>query len=141
MYLQYTIGIRLVYDWYTMYTMRIRYVYGIFVVCIRYVYECIRLYTVMTVFVILLPIMVTGFSYFNYKQVETNEILSIYGCDRVTGKNRVNGEHRANGKNRIEFFYNQTYHTKDFSLSNFWKRRHGMLQSTIKNSYPSKWSS
>ena len=85
--------------------------------------------------------MVTGFSYFNYKQGETNEILSIYGCDRVNGKNRVNGEHRVNGKNRIEFLYNQTYHTKDFSLSNFWKRRHGMLQSTIKNSYPSKWSS
>ena len=71
-----------VYDWYTIGIRCIRYVYDMYTAYMWYVYDTytirIRMYTVVYVFVILLPIMVTGFSYFNYKQVETHEILSIY---------------------------------------------------------------
>lgn len=84
-------------------------------------------------------IMVTGLFYYNHKQLETYETISIYGCDRVIDKNRVNGEHRVNGKDRINVSTTKPITQRTF-LSNFWQHQHGMSQSTIENSYPSKWS-
>ncbi len=70
MYTMYTICIRHICD---MYTICIRYICGMYTICIRCVYECIRLYTVMTVFVKDLPLYYKV-SYFNSKQLETNYI-------------------------------------------------------------------